>query len=836
MKKSVLRNCASVATLALAGLTAAPALAQGAAAAPAADAASDSDTAGNEIVVTAAAGDKSAQRSSISVSQVSQESVDNFTPRSQAEVLRTIPGLNLQDTAGPGGNSNIGVRGIPVSTGGSEYVGLQEDGLPVVLFGDMQFGNNDYWVRFDNTVDRVEAVRGGSASTFSSQAPGAVINYVSKTGEVTGGEVGISTALNYNEFRVDFDYGGKLSDSTRFQIGGFVVDGNGPTHLGYKAEKGYQIKANITHEFADNRGYIRLNFKRLDDQEPTFTSMPALVDISGTKITGFSVLGNVDPRKYASTGIYDQNFQILNQSGGIETVQMQGIHPQATAIGGEFHYEFGGGITVTDKLRWTQMSGVFSNQWTGELSTSSIFGKTIGDAFGTGGSGSDLIGSIRYAAGPKQGQLYTGNFINNGAQAYTSMNDVGSLANDLTLSGKFETGGGTVKANLGWFHMRQTINMDWRINNVTQALESNNDNAPLDLFSTTGAQLTANGLTGFNNQWGGCCGGRRYDLSYTDDAPYLQLQGDFGGLDLDASVRFDHLKATGVSYAGVQGANVTVSDGLGSASVPTFNTSTTPTDVLNYTKSYTSWSFGALYEVSNNTSLFARVSRGGRFNADRQLYSGNFNADGSLNAGGDHRAVNYISQQEVGLKQRGYLGSSRYRFELTFYRAQVQESNYDFTRNLSIDTIYHSYGFEASGGIRAGGFNLDGYLVYTHARDAKTNLVPVAMPSWTWLVSPSYSAGPVKLGLSASGQSSFNTAGYTAPGKTFVNGFISVEPMEGLQVGLNANNLFNTLGFRANNGFLPVVGPVPGLTATQGVFDNSAMLGRTLTLSIKYKF
>ncbi|MBS0481277.1 MAG: TonB-dependent receptor [Proteobacteria bacterium] len=832
MKKSILKGCVSAATVASVSLFAVPAFAQNAA--PAADSANDG--AKDEIVVTAAVGDKTAQKSSISVSQISQDTIVNFTPRSQAEVLRTIPGLNLQDTAGPGGNSNIGVRGIPVSTGGSEYVGLQEDGLPVVLFGDMQFGNNDYWVRFDNSVDRVEAVRGGSASTFSSQAPGAVINYVSKTGDKDGGEIGVSTALNYNEFRLDFDYGAHLSDSTRFHIGGFVVDGNGPTHLGYKAEKGYQIKANITHEFADNRGYIRLNFKRLDDQEPTFTSMPALVNLSGTKVTGFGMLGNIDPRKYASTGIYDQTFQILNQAGAIQNVSMQGIHPKATAVGAEFHYNVSDTISVTDKFRWTDMSGVFSNQWTGEMSTASIIGKTIGSAFGTGGAGTAVINSIRYAAGPKQGQLYTGNFISNSAQAYTSMNDVGSLANDLALSGKFQAGAGTIKANAGWFHMRQTIKMDWRINNVTQALESNNDNAPLDLFDAAGNQLTANGLTGFNNQWGGCCGGRSYDVSYTDDAPYLQLQGEFGGLDLDASVRFDHLKATGTSYAGVQGANVTVTDALGSASIPTFNTSTVAVDRLNYSKSYTSWSFGALYSLSNNTSLFARVSRGGRFNADRQLYSGNFNADGSLNAGGNHRAVNFVSQQEVGLKQRGDVGAGRYHAELTFYRAQVQEANYDFTRQQNIDTVYHSYGVEASGGLKAGGFGLDGYVVYTHARDTKTGLTPVAMPQWTWLVSPSYDAGIAQIGLSASGQSNFLTAGYTVPGRTFVNGYVKVHPMEALELGINANNLFNTIGFRANNGFLPVVGPVAGLTSTQGVFDNSAMLGRTFTATIKYHF
>ena len=826
MKISSFNTCASAVALASA-LVAVPAFAQDAAPADAAKAASDS-----EIVVTASAGNKTAFDSSISVSQVTQAAVANFTPRSQAEVLRTIPGLNVQDTAGPGGNSNIGVRGIPVSTGGSEYVGLQEDGLPVTLFGDMQFGNNDYWVRFDSNVDRVEAVRGGSASTFSSQAPGAVINYVSKTGTEDGGAFGISTALNYREQKLDFDYGGHLSDSVRFHVGGYVVDGNGPTHLPYTAEKGYQIKANITKEFADNKGYIRLNFKRLDDQEPTFTSMPAVAILNGKEITGFRTFDGVDARKYGSTGLYNHFFQVLDASGNIKNVEMQGIHPVATTLGGEFHYEFTPAISVTDKFRWTDMSGSFSNQWTGEASTASFI---AGNAAG---------GSLRYAAGPKAGQLYTGNFISNSAQALTTMNDVGSLANDLTVSGKFEAGNaGTVTARAGWFHMRQNVAMDWRLNNATQTLDSNGNHAPLDLFDSAGNQLAANGMTGFNNQWGGCCGGRSYDVTYTDDAPYLQLEGKFGGLNLDGSVRFDHLQASGAAYAPVAGANVSVTDGLGSASLPTFNTGSTPVNVLDYGKSYASWSFGALYEVSNNTSVFARVSRGGRFNADRLLYNNsNFTANGKLTEGGDHLSVNYVSQQELGLKQRGDVAGGRYHAELTLYRAQTKESNYDFTApsrgdNPFIDTVYHSYGVEASGDFKLGGFGLNGYVVYTKALDKKTGMTPVAMPKLTWLVSPSYDAGIATVGLSASGQSKFLiSGGYSAPGSTFVNGYVKVRPMANLELGVNANNLFDKLGYRANNGSLAVTGPVAGLAANEAIFDNSAMLGRTITASVRYSF
>ena len=293
-------------------------------------AAADHSDSLDEIVVTASGGDKTKLQSSISVSSVSLASIEEFTPRSEAEVLRTIPGLNLQDTAGPGGNSNIGVRGIPVSTGGSEYVALQEDGLPVTLFGDMQFGNNDYWLRFDSNVDRVEAVRGGSTATYTSQAPGAVINYISKTGETEGGAARISRGLGFDETRLDFDYGGHISDTLRYHVGGFFKDGQGPTDIGYQAERGYQFKANVTKEFNDGKGYFRLNVKHLDDQEPTFTSMPSLATLSGNTITGFSELPGVNPRHYSSAGIYNQNFQILNGQGALQTVPNSGIHPVAT--------------------------------------------------------------------------------------------------------------------------------------------------------------------------------------------------------------------------------------------------------------------------------------------------------------------------------------------------------------------------------------------------------------------------------------------------------------------------------------------------------------------------
>ncbi len=873
MKKSLLHSCVSLAAITSMAAFVSPAFAQDAAA-PAADSESASTTGLDEIVVTASGRDKTKLKSSISVSSVSNEQIQNFTPRSEAEVLRTIPGLNLQDTAGPGGNSNIGVRGLPVSTGGSEYVGLQEDGLPVVLFGDIQFGNNDYWVRFDNSVERVEAVRGGSASTFSSQAPGAVINYISKTGEKEGGSVGISAGVNFRETRLDFNYGGPISDTLRFHVGGFVKNGNGVNHIGYTAEKGYQIKANITKEFADGKGFFRLNFKRLDDQEPTNTSQPSAVTVSNGVITRFSTFGNVDARKYSSAGIYNQNFTILDAQGNFQNVENQGIHPKTTSFGGEFHYEFSDNFSVDNNFRWTDASGVFANQWTGEnvrASSSVACSLTAAGATAAGGTAKagdsaacpaatnianfnyayngfvsnptlagpgTGVGSLVYAAGPNQGQVYTGTYVSNSAQAYTTMKDVGSLANNLSIKGKFELGeAATLNVNAGWFHMRQTIAMDWRINNYTATLDSSGNSVPLDAFSGpngTGTLLSSNGQTGYNNQWGGCCGGRVYNLDYTDDAPYMNVGANFGGLDLDASIRFDSVKASGYSYAPVAGANVTRTDALGTASLPTFNTDfSKKADILNYRVNYTSWSIGALYELADNTSLFARVSRGGRFNADRLLYGGgstaNYTASGALTPGGRAKSVNFVTQQEVGLKHRGNMAGGSYNVEATLYRAQVGENNYDFTKAIAYNTTYHSYGVETYGNFRTGGFGLDGSLVYTHSVDAKTGLTPHTMPKFTYRLSPSYDAGVAAAGFSLTGQSS-SFAGdddtLKIPGYSIVSAFAKVRPFDGLEIGLNASNLFNKLAYAGSG----------GLAANGQLFDNSAITGRTFSASVRYSF
>ncbi|WKL56719.1 TonB-dependent receptor [Asticcacaulis sp. ZE23SCel15] len=784
------------------------------------------DDAVETVIVTASGRDKTLLKSSVSVASVSAEQISDFTPRSEAEVYRLIPGIQAQDTAGPGGNSNISVRGIPVVTGGSEFVQLQEDGLPTVLFGDMNFGNNDYWIRYDQSVERLEGVRGGGASTFASQAPGAVINYISNTGKVEGGMIGLSKALGYDETRVDFAYGGPINETLRFHVGGFVRDGSGPTDIGYNALKGYQIKGNITKDLHDGKGYLRLNFKRLDDKAPTYTTMPSIAKLDGNTITDFSPLPGFDARKDSNHSIYNQNFQVLNNDGTLENVPMEGIHVKATAIGGEFHYDFSDNLSVHNALRWTDQSGAFRAQFLNVATTASVIGSTVNGS---------TVGSIVYANGPKRGQVYTGTYLNNNPNIDTRMSDMGSFVNDLVVTGKTDLASGRLTVKAGYFYMRQSIAQEWHVNRSYSEL-SGDDPAQLNLFTGaagTGTQLTAAGQAGFNDNWGNCCA-RAYDLTYVDEAPYLSVNWVRGALDLDASVRRDTLTASGWARGGVAGPNITVTDETGTAILPSMIAGGTP-EVLDYDKSYTSWSVGVLYALNDDTSVFVRASKGGRFNADRRILGGNFNTDGSLSAQGQTTAVNFLEQQEVGIKRRGNIAGARYSFEATLFKADLVDNNYDFTRITNgldpvISETYESKGLELSGRLSYGNFRVFGDVTVTDSKVASSGVAPGALPDYSFQVSPSYDFGRVQVGLSINGQGkSLAWSGQEVEGQTYVNGFVKYDISEGLELALNANNLFDTLGYRGSGGLLQT-------SPTSGVFSNSAVLGRTVSASLRYRF
>ena len=264
-------------------------------------------------------------------------------------------------------------------------------------------------------------------------------------------------------------------------------------------------------------------------------------------------------------------------------------------------------------------------------------------------------------------------------------------------------------------------------------------------------------------------------------------------------------------------------------------------EVLNYSRSYTSWSAGALYKVSPNTSLFVRASRGGRFNGDRQTLSQKFTTSGALAPIGVTPAVDFVKQYEAGVKTRGELAGGRFTAELTLLSGNFKQSTFELSATKCpggaggcvIDAKYKSHGAELYATYMNGGFSFVANATYSKATRAgagsNTFTRSPNIPDLSYTLSANYDIGDmVSVGVNASGQSNtLGDDGYVYPGGAIVGAVLRVRPIENLELGIQAYNLFNRYDTRG-------AGNVADAAA--GVVGSGLAIGRSFTGSVRYSF
>jgi outer membrane receptor protein involved in Fe transport len=456
------------------------------------------------------------------------------------------------------------------------------------------------------------------------------------------------------------------------------------------------------------------------------------------------------------------------------------------------------------------------------------------------------VAAIRYASGPRgpsgatAGQLFTDTYLDNNVNVHTNVRDIGSLVNDLALSSKFDLGIGHLTARAGLFYMNQKIAMDWHVNKSTREV-SGHDPAQLDLYDAAGARLTANGIAGFNDNWGNCCA-RDYNLSYTDNAPYIALDLDTGRFDIDASARFENLHASGTAQGGGAEFNTPVTFNGVTTQIPTM-LSNGVRENLDYSVNYTTWSLGGLFKATDNLSLFLRGSRGARFNGDRQTLSGKFNGDGSLNQIGRTAAVDFVNQYEAGVKSRGELGAGRYTAEFTLLKGDFKQSTFELSATRCpggaggcvIDAQYKSTGAELFATYSIDRFSLVANATYSKAKRAASGSTTFTrapgMPDLSYTISSGYDFGDkASAGVNATGQTSaIDDAGREYPTSMTFGGYFRYRPLANLELGVQAYNLFDKFDFRGNGG-------VADSSVNPTVISGAPVLGRTITGTIKLSF
>lgn len=780
----------------------------------------------------------------ISASTLDESDVRKISAVSVVDIVGNLPGIRAE-SSGTDGYSAITIRGLPLASDGSKFLQLQEDGLPILEFGDIHFASTDQFIRTDLSLGQIQAIRGGSASTFASNSPGGIINFISKTGREAGGAIELSTGLDYGMHRVDFTYGAPLSEGWRFNIGGFYRKGEGPRAIGYDAFEGGQIKANVTRELSGD-DYIRVYAKYLDDRQPAYSLYPLAV--SGTDASPkLSNIGGVNILRDTLSSPYTVRHLGLDQENAITSInEREGNRAKVKALGLEARFDIGE-WTVTERFRYSRTSGTRNENVPLMIAPAT----TLATMFAGPGA------TLSYASGPNAGQVIAdpASLNGNGLLSYSvhihgDLNSLDYAVNDIRASRVWDVGSAKVTTTFGLYASSQDVDMYWNFLSAFQDIAPNANSALVNLTTATGIPQTQDGIMAYGLALPGLANSlyhRRYDVNYGILAPYGSINVKLGKLALGASLRRDEGTVSGHVYGadldpallGTTTLDINENGSIVPAETRVAILPLGSPGVVDYDYGYWSWSVSANFRFSDTLSTFARYSRGARASAERVLYPPSHDpATGKLT--NPASAFGAVKQAEAGVKYR----TDSLSVFLTGFWASTSDLNYQIgadsegsTVVIRFDRQYSAKGIELETEWRHGPFSMMLGATWTKSKidhDAADPTLdgntPRHQPDLFFVARPQFETERFTLGAVVNGTTSSFAQDVNLlkqPGYVIVSPFAQYRVNERFRLSLNAYNVFDKLAIvQLNAASIPATGVVPA----------QVLNGRTLTASLRYDF
>ena len=527
-----------------------------------------------------------------SITTADAEQIKDAAPTDTADLLKIVPGVFVETTGGQAG-ANIRVRGFP-EAGDSPYATIQMNGSPIYAAPSLSFIEGSSLFRIDDTIDRVEVLRGGTSPIYGSGQPGVSVNFVQRKGtdapegdiRLTAGDKGTGGLR-----RVDGYYSGKLADKWYMTIGGFYESSNGQRNTEFTSDRGGQLSANLTHKL-DGGGELEIYARTMSTSAAWYTDVPVTFSADGKSVSPY--LG-INPRTFT---YYDSETRFAT----VETSPNPGGQPGTTTI----DFSKGRGPTLTNL-------GVVLDQKIGDWAFNSKTGYTSGDApsdgLVNGGTPQTLSSYIAAKATANGAAGGTGTYVSSGAAADPNqmVMEVGAWEVRKKLQSFTEEAHVSkeiFKANtltLGAYFADYSATDFWILGN-TELMTYENRPRLVDVALDNGDKVSKYGLTseaGFidSSSWNG----RNTALYVADEWKPLDA------LRLDVGLRREHQSLTGTqaktTTGDLDGDTTTLYDNAGS-----YISGGSTTYAEHATK--TSWTLGANYDFSKQYSAFMRANSG----------------------------------------------------------------------------------------------------------------------------------------------------------------------------------------------------------------------------------
>lgn len=646
------------------------------------------------IVVTGSGGrGQTKLESSVSITTLDSEQLAREAPLGTADLLESVPGFWVEDSGGET-NNNVAPRGLRGGEG-FRYIGVEEDGLPVVYDGVWV----DFYQRQDITIEHMEAVRGGTSGLLTTNGPAALVNFITrKPDDVEEATIRLTTA-DYGMYRSEFFYGTPISDDWKMSLGGFYRRSNGVRDTEFTADHGGQLRLSLVREF--DKGQLTLSAKHLNDHTTFFVPIPLQDQDNPKGIPG------VDPQHGTLIGNGQRLLNYLQEDGSYHTRDLKdGQHTKFSTLGYNLDWELNDRWLLNTSGRYSS----FENDMYILLNFDNSTLVNANDRLGQ----QDVLSMLdQFADDGAVAALYR--YVDNGEMLsdLNNLNGNGLVTTSYPLYSRYDAEQFVNKLNFTYEGDKHTLTMGWLFAYVdadslpvdkweSQFLTEVKDNARLlDIVAVDNnqqvvGQLTDNGSTGYAPGWG------QATAFGTSTSNSIFINEQFQATDnlrIDGGIRVEWLElkstASGTEFAKpVDGAfdadGNDVDNNLANNYVDT-----TSTKYLSKKRSETetAWTVGFNYTFSDDVSMFGRYADA--FEMPRLMSYGQ-----NIHAGTDadfNDSVN-LTFSELGARYSGdTLGSSVTLFRTKFN--DLVERNFTGSNgevaNQTIDTITDGIEFEA---------------------------------------------------------------------------------------------------------------------------------------------
>jgi iron complex outermembrane recepter protein len=786
--------------------------------------------------------------SSVDATVASAADIARKSPRSIADILELVPGIFVEGTAG-GVSNNYSVRGL--QGGGQRFVQLEEDGMPVIYGG----GGADEFFSHDITVDRVEAVRGGTSGILGVNGAGATINFISKRPNFNQAETIVRlTGASYGLKRADFYYSAPLAQDLAFSIGGYMSSNPGVRKSGVVYDS-YHLKAQVEKRWDDGT-YLVVAARTGDQQDAYYATYPHAV---GPKsVNGFDqAYDNIAGPSFANIKVpvscQTENF---GSAPCLRTFDHnKGIQAKTNQIRFNFYKPLSENLNLFAKGRYLaykwDFNGLFPGSGTGNGGLASI------NTYLNGGAASPVnnvltAGAVAFPTATRFGlkNLTTGQIIaSNNTAAFSNLNGNGliqqtTLNHDykdntdlgLNFGARYDSTFGDIKNSLTVGMMYYKLEGSKNQSAVTRVLNDVKnasdlyDLVALDSNNTVVGLLTNDGKIDYGN-WGQ--GLSKEDL--TSVSVYFNNEMQINDkLRVDFGVRQE--KVDGHVFVGNQASvNQAVpagTVGLAQTVGATFNgTYTKFTNKLTGTAT----TIGANYLFSPSFSVYGRYAKGFQMGLR------------DTNAPFDPTT---IALYEAGVRYKGHglLASA------TVFRTDFKKQFYGYfdpvnpAINGGFEADLQTNGFEIDASYRFNeSFRIDGFGVFQKPELSSVKINNIAFPSFNGnvpertpktliTVTPSYSlpnnSGELYARFKYIGEIFADSGnGLALPSYTVVSigGNYNITP--NMNFNLSIDNLTNEIGLTEGN-------PRQGATQSvaNGFFYGRGIVGRNAIASITLRY